>query len=1521
MKKLLLFAMVAMLLMPFSAKAQVDADQLPSGYCTVNTKQPDWASSYTHAVQSFTVTVNGEEVMNVPSVTSTFNNLTSTVFEAEQGSEIIVKIVNGTWTNNVWLGFDWDRDGAFDDVYQAYEANREGGTNDEYSFEVTVPADAELGKSMVRLYSDGVVDEDLWDITSPMCGTHGAGKIGYCGSVHNFTINVLQGVTSDVKYNVTVASADEAMGTAEVSATEVYENSRVTLTATANSGYKFSAWTVNGEVVSTANPYSAKITADTEFVANFAPLANITVGASANNPEMGEAISSAEGEVLEGTEITLMATAKEGYEFVNWTVNDEVVSEEATFTTTVNVATVFIANFKVKSNTIDPISAEISMTAWDSYTADKIIDKNPSSRYESLYNQENGATITVSFDDEYVIEKVAINFGYVSNIPLESKLQVSKDGTTWTDIEDSSFTATDADGAVVTVDCKGVTGKAVRMVLVSRASAYLVIYEFEVYGKALDVPARSVSVSVNDETMGTAYIGTEGTTSVEDTTAPVKLYAVANEGYEFVNWTVDGVEVSTDATYTDKTEGNKAYVANFVALAQCTVSVSVNDATMGSATASQTGEMFKYTEVTFEATANEGYEFVNWTVGDNVVSKSATFTAVIEESTEYKANFRVPPTKLALESVFASFELASLPNIIDGRMSSESFKKLDANGETVTVVLENESAIGDIALYFYNSESFQPSKAKIQVSSDNETYTDLEGCSFIQSDLEGGVIVLDAKGVSAKYVRLVLEETTWFDMWEFEVYEAPVNVAPRQISVSVNDASMGTAYVGTESITSVSNQTGAVRIVATATENAYRFVNWTVNGEEVATTAAFVDRTEGDKAYVANFEAKPIYTATATSANTERGTVELTASEVIYEGDEVTFTATPADGYKFLAWTSGTDTISVANPYTVTMTESLSLVANFDRDPKLDRSNWTIIASSEETSGEGAGNGIATCIIDGEEDTFWHSAWKDSSPAYPHWFMIDMQESKAFDSFEYVSRGATSSSEDSYSNGNIVNYALYTSDEPIDAAALDQATLVKEGQFTYDGVNKVHKVEFNSVKGRYVMLYATGQSANGGKHASCVEFYLYSNAFAVAVASADEAMGTAYIGEEGVTSVGCSVEGTDVVTLTAVPADKYQFVNWTLNGEVVSTDAVYTTTEVTESRSYVANFEFAPVAPRTITATVNNSAKGSVVFLSPESTETSVVSDNIVVVKAVPATTDDFFVNWTINGEVVGTEETYEYLDAEAATIQANFESRYVVTINQVTGGIISVKANGNTITNGDRVLEGSSLTLSVTENNRSELKKLFVNGEDVFLQYKYNADFAVSVTGSVTITAEYGDPVCIVTWENIGNGYVEVWEYDNFDADADDAGEMEYPLQPDGEQYAWGTEIPFLGTAAIFAFPMGDDVLESLTINGEEIDLDELWYPYEDYFIEEVESKLHIVATFSGEGTGIEDAEADAASVYAVAGGIVVETAEAANVSIYSIAGVLVSEQTVSAKTTIAMEQGVYIVKVADKVAKVVVK
>ena len=114
-----------------------------------------------------------------------------------------------------------------------------------------------------------------------------------------------------------------------------------------------------------------------------------------------------------------------------------------------------------------------------------------------------------------------------------------------------------------------------------------------------------------------------------------------------------------------------------------------------------------------------------------------------------------------------------------------------------------------------------------------------------------------------------------------------------------------------------------------------------------------------------------------------------------------------------------------------------------------------------------------------------------------------------------------------------------------------------------------------------------------------------------------------------------------------------------------------------------------------------------------------------------------------------------------------------------------------------------------------------------------------------------------------------------------------------------------------------------SLTINGEEIDVTEESdiAIYGDYFFELVEGPIHVVAEFTGTYTGVESAEITETTIYAVAGGVQVEVVEATTVSVYSVAGTLVAEQQVSESAVIALEKGVYIVKTADKVAKVVVK
>ena len=70
----------------------------------------------------------------------------------------------------------------------------------------------------------------------------------------------------------------------------------------------------------------------------------------------------------------------------------------------------------------------------------------------------------------------------------------------------------------------------------------------------------------------------------------------------------------------------------------------------------------------------------------------------------------------------------------------------------------------------------------------------------------------------------------------------------------------------------------------------------------------------------------------------------------------------------------------------------------------------------------------------------------------------------------------------------------------------------------------------------------------------------------------------------------CSNGASAIVTAT--PNAGYQFVNWKKNGNVVSTDAIYTFT-VTEDISLVANFEVAP-SSFTISASANPAVGGTV---------------------------------------------------------------------------------------------------------------------------------------------------------------------------------------------------------------------------------------------------------------------------------------------------------------------------------------
>ena len=186
----------------------------------------------------------------------------------------------------------------------------------------------------------------------------------------------------------------------------------------------------------------------------------------------------------------------------------------------------------------------------------------------------------------------------------------------------------------------------------------------------IEEPLFELSVSANDE----AY----GRVEVETQSCNVKtLTAIANEGYEFTGWNDGNTENPRTVSLTSDT----AFVAIFTeAVSTPTITVTVNDATMGSASYTLDGNTAVLT-----ATANEGYEFTGWNDGNTENPRTVTVTS----DTAFMAIFTASGSS-SLQEVNAS-EFALYPNPAKSFVNLEfealkentSLQILDINGRRV----------------------------------------------------------------------------------------------------------------------------------------------------------------------------------------------------------------------------------------------------------------------------------------------------------------------------------------------------------------------------------------------------------------------------------------------------------------------------------------------------------------------------------------------------------------------------------------------------------------------------------------------------------------------------------------------------------------------------------------------------------------------------------------------------------------------------------------------------------------------
>ena len=393
--------------------------------------------------------------------------------------------------------------------------------------------------------------------------------------------------------------------------------------------------------------------------------------------------------------------------------------------------------------------------------------------------------------------------------------------------------------------------------------------------------ANQVTINVTQNNPAYGTVTGAGIYNIGDS---VTVTATPAASYTFSKWVDENLNIiSTDNPYTFVATTNLTLNAIFLdnSGATHTITVLVNDSLMGTATGGGTypaGE-----QIILSATANAGYQFVNWTQESSY--------GINEVGTDPDLIITVTGDK----TFIANFEPAGGPVT------------------TYTVTLNTADAtMGTVAPAGANTVN--------EGSSFTATATALDGYHFV-AWMNGTTQVSTAN----PYTFNVTADITLTATFEANT------VTTHTVTLNTADATMGTvAPAGASTV----NEGSSFTATATALDG-YHFVAWMNGTTQVSTANPYTFTVTGDITLTATFEANDpavtYYNVSVTSANTEMGNVTSSHSGQVAENTEVTATATPAANYRFVNWTNDAGTeVSTANPYTFTVTADITLIANFE---------------------------------------------------------------------------------------------------------------------------------------------------------------------------------------------------------------------------------------------------------------------------------------------------------------------------------------------------------------------------------------------------------------------------------------------------------------------------------------------------------------------------------------------------------------------------------------------------------------
>jgi hypothetical protein len=1096
----------------------------------------------------------------------------------------------------------------------------------------------------------------------------------------------------------------------------------VTVTAIPKTGYHLVNWTDDGNIVSTDASYKFTATEDLNLVANFAiNTYNITVGA---NPVAG-GIVTGDGTYTHGDPVTITATTNHGYEFMNWIdMGANIVSTETSYTFIAENNRNLIANFNELGKyflnlEVFPASAG-EATGGGSFYADDVITISATSyeNYEFVAWRDGATQLTTDSTYDYImpaehktlramfqgVEKFinataspigggtvsgngTYKYGETATLIATANTSENYYFVNWTEggsvvssIETYTFTVTNnrnlvanfevetyliavsaypLAGGIVSGNGLYAHGETVTVTAIPNSNYNFVrwaegsttvntnaSYTFTANGDRdlvafFELKKYAVTLTANPEEGG--IVTGDGAYAHGD---PVTVTATANTGYDFIDWTEDGIEISDEAEYTFIAENDINLVANFQ-IKTYTVTLSAAPEEGGSVYGDGT---FNYGEtITIIAEPNENYNFIGWHNGEGIISDALEYELTVYGNYTFKAMFDY--IEVQYHTITASVSggngtIAPSGAISVAQGANKTFDITPDTGYKIASVLvddiETPEAVASGSYTFVNVTDDHTIVASFAI----KTYT----VTVAANPEEGGEVTGEGEYEHGELVTVTAipddDENYEFLYWTFLDGQSTENpytfTATADITLTANFIQEGKFLV---TVTVMPEEAGTITgdgmysaseevILEAIPAEAYNFVNWTKEGVEVETETTYTFTIEENVVLNANFELKT-YTVSVFADPEEGGSV--TGDGTYNHGASVTVTATPNAGYSFVKWTEGGVEVSTSASYNFTASANATLTANFEYTAT---TTYTITASVSGDNGTIAPSGEVS-VEQGADKTF------DITP------------------------------DTGYKTVSVL----------VDDTENPEA--VASGSYTFVNVTDNHTI---------VASFAI-------------------KTYTVTVAASPEDGGDVIGGGE--------YEHNETVTVTATEKTGYRFVNWTEEGTQVFDEASYTFT-ITDNRNLVANFvEEGKVQ---LTINVNPVGAGTVTGAGQYS-----VNDDVTVT----ATPNEgyTFLNWTKDGVIQETSTTYDFIITEDMVLTANFELKtYTVTV------LASPEEGGEVTGGGTGISHGTTITATATPKAGYRFVNWTVQGVSVSTDEIYNFEVkeTIALIGNFTQLTKY---------------------------------------------------------------------------------------------------------------------------------------------------------------------------------------